>query len=155
MNKSEIQTKDGITYSHVPAIGRTILVPLFYKHIAELMKAGHCTFHTFDTVTDSDQGIIAEIDNKIVGYEVFSHDKEKKLMFEYFVYIYPEYRRRGIFAHIQGCVLAHAKANDIYYTQSLISIKNEVSIKAHINLGFDLFITKEMPGYYQYIHPTY
>ena len=72
-------TKEGVTYSLVVAIGETPLVPLFYKHIAELMEAGHCTFHTFELVTNYTSAIIAEVDSKIVGFDLFNHDKKIKM----------------------------------------------------------------------------
>lgn len=155
MNKSEIQTKDGVTYSHVSAIGETSLVPSFYKNVAELMEVGYCTFHTFSNVTDSTQAIIAEIDNKIVGYDLFNHYKESKIMFGFFIYVDPDYRQRGIITQTLRCVVKHAKDNKVDFFQGLISIKNEISIQAHIKAGFDLFISEDSPEYYEFRHSTY
>jgi GNAT superfamily N-acetyltransferase len=155
MKSVQIQKKDGVTYSHVPEIGGTILVPLFYKHLAELMEAGHCTFQTFNRVTDTSQGIIAEIDNKIVGFGIFDHKKGEEELFDVFIYVDPDYRQRGIFVQLQNGLLTYAKNNKVDYINSFISIKNEVSIKAHRKMGYDLFISEYLPEFYQYIHSTY
>jgi len=155
MKSVQIQKKDGVTYSHVPEIGGTILVPMFYRHMAELMEAGHCTFQTFNRVTDTSQGILAEIDNKPVGFGVFDHKKEAEELFDFFTYVDPDYRQRGIFVQLQNCLLKYAKDNKVDYINSFISIKNEVSVKAHRKMGYELFITKELPEFYQYIHSTY
>jgi GNAT superfamily N-acetyltransferase len=155
MKSTQIQTKDGVTYSHVPEIGGTILVPMFYKHMAELMEAGHCTFQTFNYVTYSSQGILAEIDNKPVGFGVFNHKKGEEEMFDFFTYVDPAYRQRGIFVQLQNSLLKYAKENKVGYINSFISIKNEVSIKAHRKMGYDLFISENLPEFYQYIHSTY
>jgi hypothetical protein len=147
----QIQTKDGVTYSHVPEIGGTILVPLFYKHIAELMKAGHCTHKTFYLVTDSTQAIIAEVDDKIVGFLIFNHDKEMKTMYNALGHINIDYRRRGIFELINKSWHTHAKINNTDYVQGYISVENGVSVKAHRKMGYDLFISKDFSGYYEYM----
>jgi len=155
MNKLHMLIKEGVTYSLVPTIGGTCLVPLFYKHIAELMEAGHCTFHTFEAVTCNTSAIIAEIDNKIVGFDFFDHDKAKRVAFDFFVYVDPDYRRRGIFTEIENCLyVLYAKANNINYIKSLVSINNETSIQASKKLGFELFISEHSPGYYECIHST-
>ena len=154
MDKIELQTKEGVTYSFVQAIGGTRLIPLFYKHIAELMEADHCTFDMF-RVTDDCRGVIAEIDNKIVGYGVFDHNKKTKELFDFFTYVDPDYRQRGIFLQLQNGLLTYAKINKVECVNSFVSVKNEVSVKAHRKAGFDLFLAKNVPGFYQYIHTKF
>ena len=155
MKSVQIQKKDGVTYSHVPEIGGTILVPLFYKHLAELMEAGHCTHKTFYLVTDSTQAIIAEVDDKIVGFLIFNHDKVMKTTYNALGHINIDYRRRGIFTEIKMCLLKYAKDNKVDYIHSHVSVKNEASVRASRKLGFDLYISQDLPEYYEYVHSTY
>jgi GNAT superfamily N-acetyltransferase len=155
MNSSKILKKEGVTYSHVPAIGKTCLIPLFYKHLAELMEVGHCSLQTFENVTNSTQAIIAEIDGKLVGYDVFNHNIENKSMFDVFTYVDPDYRKRGIFTEIEMCLLKYAKYNKDDYIHSHVSVKNEASVHACRKLGFNLFISEDSPEYYEYVHSTY
>jgi RimJ/RimL family protein N-acetyltransferase len=152
INKIEMQPKDDISYSHLLTIGGTYLVPLFYKYMAELMETGHCTLDTCEQVTNTTQGIVAEIDTKIVGFGVFEHLEGEKTMFDFFTYVDPNYRQRGIFTEIQNGLLKYAKENKIEYIHSYISIKNEVSIIAHKKMGYNLVISKSMPEFYEYIH---
>jgi RimJ/RimL family protein N-acetyltransferase len=155
MNSLKIKTKDGVTYSHVSSIGRTILVPMFYKHLSELMEIGHCSLQTFENVTNSTKAIIAKIDDKLVGYDVFNHNIENKSMFDIFTYVDPDYRKRGIFTEIEMCLLKYAKDNKVDYIHSHVSVKNEASVHACRKLGFNLFISEDSPEYYEYVHSTY
>ena len=145
MKKIHLHTTEGVTYSLVEAIGGTRLVPLFYKHMAELMEAGHCLFTTFNQPTNKSQGIIAEIDNKIVGFLLFH--KKPESMSGIFGYVDPNYRQRSIFALIMKCWYAYAKDSKSRYVEGYVSAKNEISIHAHNTLGFSLFFDENFKIY--------
>jgi RimJ/RimL family protein N-acetyltransferase len=156
MKKIYLHLKEGVTYSHVQEIGKTILVPMCYKHIAELMEVRHCAFQTFEIVTNTTQAIIAEIDNKIVGFSVFNHLKGDKEILDIFGYVDPNHRRKGIYLEMERCLyVKYTLANKINCIRSYSHTKNEVSTYFCKKVGIDLCISEETPESYEYIwRPT-
>lgn len=84
--------------------------------------------------------LVAELDEKAVGYVSLSSYREKEAYnrtVELSLYIDPEYRRRGVARQLMAAILAEAGAReDIHTVISVITEGNLASVKLHEEFGF-------------------
>lgn len=84
--------------------------------------------------------IVAEIDERAVGYASLSSYRDKEAYaktVELSVYIDPEYRRRGIARSLMANLLDEARRReDIHTVISVITEGNDASVKLHQEFGF-------------------
>lgn len=85
--------------------------------------------------------IVAELDDKVVGYASLSPYREKEAYaatVELSVYVAPDYRRRGIARHLMTAILTEARCReDIHTVVSVITGGNAASVMLHEDLGFE------------------
>lgn len=85
--------------------------------------------------------LVAEADNKAVGYASLSPYRDKEAYartVELSVYIDPDYRRRGIARRLMAEILNQARErDDIHTVISVITDGNAASVALHEEFGFD------------------
>lgn len=85
--------------------------------------------------------IVYEFDCYVVGYASLSEYRSKegyKDTCELSVYIDPKYQRRGIGKKLMDCIIELGKEKRFHVIMSGICADNEISIKMHEKLGFEL-----------------
>ena len=84
--------------------------------------------------------IVAETENKAVGYASLSSYREKeayRTTVELSLYVHKDYRRRGIATALMESILDMAKKDDTIHTVvSVITAENDTSIALHEKFGF-------------------
>lgn len=85
--------------------------------------------------------IVAELDDKAVGYASLSPYRDKEAYaatVELSVYVDPDYRRRGIARRLMAEILETAKQRgDIHTVISVITDGNDASVRLHEDFGFE------------------
>jgi len=85
--------------------------------------------------------IVCEIEGYVVGYACLSEFRTKegyKNTCELSVYIDPDYQRRGIGQELMVSVIELGRKIGLHVIIAGITADNEISIKMHIKLGFEL-----------------
>jgi len=85
--------------------------------------------------------IVAEVDGKVVGYSSLSSFREKEAYektVEISVYIDPEYHGRGIGTELMTKVIEMGKELKHHVIISGITAGNDISVRMHEKLGFQL-----------------
>jgi phosphinothricin acetyltransferase len=95
----------------------------------------------FSHYGDSHPLIVYEIDGYVAGYASLSEFRSKegyKDTCELSVYIDPKYQRRGIGKKLMDCIVELGREKRFHVIMSVICADNEISIKMHEKLGFEL-----------------
>jgi GNAT superfamily N-acetyltransferase len=143
-----------VTCSLVPAIGGTPVVIAYYKTVANLMELGHSPLSVIESITNRTRAIIAEIDGQIAGFILFGLKSEVQgnPTWIFLSYVYPEYRRRGVYKMMYSCLESHSRSLGSCYTESYVAFNNTAMISAAVALGREPIATKlldtQPSGYY-------
>ncbi len=94
--------------------------------------------------------IVYEIDGYVAGYASLSEFRSKegyKDTCELSVYIDPQYQRRGIGMELMVSIIETGKKTGFHVIMSGITADNEISVKMHEKLGFELCGHMKEVGY--------
>jgi len=129
------------------------------KEINELVLPENYPFFFYETLYQNYRNIflVAEADNKIVGYVMCRIEKEvvfqllprfKKVGHIVSIAVLPEYRNKGIGTALMNEVLSRMRRYyDVEYVYLEVRVSNEGAIRFYRRLGFK--IANRVKGYYR------